>query len=126
MRGRLLGNSPVLVELEEGGGVYKVATLAIGADGLDLAELVEGLLELAGEPLTLYGEVGQKRDEGLGIGVLGEQGVFESWDAVEAPGSVGDFHDELRCGHSMAGGAEGDRGSLYAQSLPCVTSSWQA
>jgi hypothetical protein len=31
---------------------------------------------------------------------LGEQLGFEQRDAVEAPGSVGDFHDELRLGWS--------------------------
>ena len=34
----------------------------------------------------------------MGAGVLGEQLGFEEWDAVEAPGGVGDFVDQLRLG----------------------------
>jgi hypothetical protein len=41
------GNSFVFVEFEEGGGVFEVAALALGAVGLDVAERVPGLLELA-------------------------------------------------------------------------------
>jgi hypothetical protein len=43
-------------------------------------------------------ESGQLRDQGLGAGVLREQFGFEEWDAVEAPGGVGDFMDELSFG----------------------------
>ena len=62
MVGGFPGKSSVLVELEEGGGVFEVAALALGADGLDLAELVDGLLELAGEARAVQAERGQKRD----------------------------------------------------------------
>ncbi len=33
-----------------------------------------------------------------GLGALGKQLGFEEWDAVEAPGGVGDFVDELSLG----------------------------
>jgi hypothetical protein len=64
MIGGFPGNSFVFVEFEEGGGVPEVAALALAADGLDVAELVEGFLELAGEALALDGEV---RDEAMGV-----------------------------------------------------------
>ena len=48
----------MFVEFEEGGGVFEIAALALGAVGLDLAELVEALLELPGKALALDAEVG--------------------------------------------------------------------
>ncbi len=48
-------------------------------------------------------ERGQHRDQGLGVGILGEKLGFEEWDAVEAPGGVGDFVDQL----SFGGGGGG-------------------
>jgi len=62
MIGGLPRNSFVFVEFEEGGGVPEVATLALGAVSLDFAEVVHGLLELAGEPLVMQAESGQLRD----------------------------------------------------------------
>jgi hypothetical protein len=59
MIGGLPGNSSVFVEFEEGGGIFEVAALALGAVGLDLAELVEALLELPGKALALDAEVGK-------------------------------------------------------------------
>jgi hypothetical protein len=50
------------VEFEEGGGVFEVAALALDAVGLDIAELVDGLLELAGEPLVVQAESGKQGD----------------------------------------------------------------
>ncbi len=111
MIGRLPGNSFVFMEFEEGGGVFEVAALALGAVGLNLAELVEAFLELAGETLALDAEVG---DEAMGVdeievnrGLLGgwvggtsEHIGFEERDTVEAPGSVGELLDELRFGGS--------------------------
>ena len=64
MIGGLPGDFAVFVEFEEGSGVLEIAALAIGAVGLDLAELVEALLELAGKALALDGEVG---DEAMGV-----------------------------------------------------------
>jgi hypothetical protein len=93
-------NSFVLVEFEEGGGVFEVAALALGAVGLDLAEHVQGFLKLAGEPLGVHAEGGQLRDQGLGAGGLGEKLGFELGDAVETPGGVGEFLSELGLGGS--------------------------
>ena len=111
MVGRLPGSSFVLVKFEEGGGVFEVAALVLGAIGLDIAERFQAFLELAGETLALDAEVGEKAmgvddvkvDGGLlggGIGGAGEQVGFEERDAVEAPGGVGEFLDELGFGGS--------------------------
>jgi hypothetical protein len=62
MVGGLPGNSFVFVVFEEGGGVFEVAALALDAVGLDIAELVDGLLELAGEPLVVQAESGKQGD----------------------------------------------------------------
>jgi hypothetical protein len=93
-------NSFVFVEFQEGGGVFEVATLALGAVGLDVAELVDGLLELAGEPLVVEAEGGERGNKGLGVRVLGKQLGFERGDAVESPGGVGEFLSELGLGGS--------------------------
>jgi hypothetical protein len=54
----------VFVELEEVCGVIEVAALAPAAVGLDVAELVESLLELAGEALALDAEA---VEEAMGV-----------------------------------------------------------
>src|ERR1700690_939228 len=111
MIGGLPGNSFVLVEFEQGGGIVEVAALAVDAVGLDLAKGLEGLLELAGETMALDTEVG---DESMGVndvegdfliewnggGGAGEHVGFEQRDAVEAPGGVGELLDELQFGWS--------------------------
>ena len=88
----------MFVEFEEGGGVFEIAAFAVGTGGLDFAEGVEGALELARKALALDAEIGEQRNQGLGVGVFGEQPGFEQRDAIEAPGGVGDFRDELRFG----------------------------
>ncbi len=111
MIGGLPRNSFAFVELEEGGGVLEVAALALGAVSLDFAELVEAFLELAGEALALDAEVGEKtmsvdnvegdflieRDGGGGTR---EHLRLQQRDAVETPGGVGEFNDELGLGRS--------------------------
>src|ERR1700678_3031986 len=111
MIGGIPGDSPVFVEFEEGGGFFEIAALGLRAGGLDLAELVEALLELAGKALALDAEVGE---EAMGVddiesdfpidgdhsGGAREHFGFEQRDSVEAPGGVGDFYDELRFGGS--------------------------
>jgi hypothetical protein len=101
MIGGLPGNSSVFVEFEEGGGVLKIVALGLSAVGLDFAELVEALLELAGKALALDAEVG---DEAMGVddiecdflierdgsGGAREHFGFEQRDAVETPGGVGE------------------------------------
>ena len=92
------------MEFEDGGSVAEVAPVALEALGLEFAELVEGLLELAGEALAVEAERGEQavgvhdvERRGLGAGGWGlgarEDVGFEKGDAVEAPGGVGQFVD---------------------------------
>src|SRR5580700_9891557 len=83
---------------EEVGRFVELAALLAATLFLDVAELLDGFLELAGEPRAVQSERGQQRDLGFGVGVLREQLGFEEWDAVEAPRGVGDFVDELSLG----------------------------
>jgi hypothetical protein len=65
----------VLMEFEDGGSVAKVAPLALEALGLEVAELDEGLLELAGEALAVDAERRKRRDgRGWGLGA-GDRGL---------------------------------------------------
>jgi hypothetical protein len=91
MIGGLPRNSFVSVEFQEGGCILEVAALALGALGLDFAEVFDGLLELAGQPRVVQAEGGKRGNKGLGVGVLGKQLGLEQGDAVEAPGGVGEF-----------------------------------
>jgi hypothetical protein len=89
----------------------RAAALAFGAVGLNLAELVEALLELPGKALALDAEVG---DEAMGVDDVegnlliereGSSGArehlgFKQGDVVETPGSVGELLNELRFGGS--------------------------
>ncbi len=88
------------MEFQEGGGAFEVALLFVAALGLDFAELVDGLLELAGEPLVVHAESGDQGNKGLGVRVLGKELRFELRDAVEAPGGVDEFLGELSFGSS--------------------------
>ena len=54
----------VLVEFQQCGGVSEVAALAVLALGLDLAQFVEGFLELARQARTLQVDAG---DEAVGV-----------------------------------------------------------
>jgi hypothetical protein len=83
---------------EDLGHFVEMAALQAAALFLYVAELIEGFLELAGEARAVQAESGELRDQGLGAGGLGEQLGFEEWDAVEAPGGVGDFVDQLGLG----------------------------
>ena len=49
MVGGLPGNAFVLMEFEQVGGIAEVATFLLAAFGLEVTELAEGVLELAGE-----------------------------------------------------------------------------
>jgi hypothetical protein len=109
MIGGLPGNSFLFMEFEEGGGVPEVAALALVTIGLDIEELVERFLELAGEALALDAEAVEKAmgvddvkvDGGLLGGRIGgaiQQVGFEERDAVETPGGVGELVDELGFG----------------------------
>jgi hypothetical protein len=82
---------------KELGGFGELAALQAAALFLDVAELLYGFLKLTGEARAMQTEPGELRD-GLGGGVLRKQLGFEEWDAVDAPGSVGDFVDQLSLG----------------------------
>src|SRR6202022_3490761 len=99
------------MQFQQGGGALEVALLLVTALGLDFAELVQGFLELAGEALAVQAEGGEgavgvddvEVDCGLVGGRVGcavEQGGFKEWDAVEAPGGVGELLGELGFGGS--------------------------
>ena len=94
------GKSFALMAYEELGHFVEMAALQAAALVLDVAELLDSFLELPGEARAVEPERGQLRDQGLGAGGLGEQFGFEEWDAVEAPGGVGEFLDELGFGGS--------------------------
>ena len=83
---------------EDFGHFVEMAALLPVALKLHLAELLGGFLELAGEARTMETKPGEERDLGLGVGGLGEQVGFEEWNAVETPGGVGHFVDQLSFG----------------------------
>jgi hypothetical protein len=88
----------VLVANEEVGSFVELTALDAATFVLHIAELIDGFLELAGEARAVEAKRGELGDEGLRVGVLHEQFSFDEWDAVEAPGGVGDFVGELRLG----------------------------
>ena len=101
----------MFMEFQKGSGTPEVALLLETALGLDFAELVECLSELAGESLGVHAESGEgavgvddvEADGGLLGGRVGgavEQGGFEHRDAVEAPRGVGELVGELSFGGS--------------------------
>src|ERR1700688_4795228 len=94
---------------EEVGRFVELAALQAVALLLDVAKLVKGFLELAGEARAVEAKRGEgamsvddvKVHGGLiggRVGGAAEEGGFEEWDAIKAPGSVGDFVDELSLG----------------------------
>jgi hypothetical protein len=109
MIGRLPGNAFVFVEFEDCGGVLEFAALMLAALELDVAELVERLLELAGESCAVEAEAGEElvgvddvESRGLRGGGRGQGAVeyvgFEEGDAAESPGGIGEFLNELGFG----------------------------
>jgi hypothetical protein len=111
MIGGLPGKPFMFMEFEERGGVFQVATLAFPAFGLDLAQLFERFLELTRQAMPMDAQVAEEAmgvddveiDGGLVIGRIsgaGQQVGLEERDAVDAPGGVGQFADELGFGGS--------------------------
>jgi hypothetical protein len=97
------------MEFEDGGGVFELAALVRAALELDIAELIERLLELAGEAGAIQGEAGEEpvgvdnvESRGLGAGGWGLGSVenvgFEKGNTIEAPGCVGELLDHLGFG----------------------------
>ena len=99
-------NSFVFVELEEGGGAFEVALFLGAAAGLDGAELIERLVELAREAVAVEAESGEgamevddvARQRVMAVCGADEKVGFEQRDAIEAPGGVGQFADEMDFG----------------------------
>jgi hypothetical protein len=99
------------MEFHDSCGMLEVALLLTAALGLDFAEVVHGLLELAGEPLVVQAQGGDdavgvddiKIDASLLGGRVGgaiEEGGFQGWNAIDAPSGVGEFLGELGFGGS--------------------------
>ena len=121
--GGIVGKSFVFVEFEKGGSVFEVVFVALHAVGLDLAELLEGLLELAGEAMAVESELGEsvvgvddiESDSGFIVGRVGgavEEIGFEGRDAVESPGRVGELLSEVGFG--------GSGGAIFIEELAAV------
>lgn len=71
------------MEFQEGGGALEVALLPAAALGLDLAEVVQSFLELAGEPLVVA--------VGVGIGfVMKASSSVVAWANGGFAGWIGD------------------------------------
>jgi hypothetical protein len=62
---------------ENFGHFVEMAALQAATFFLDVAEVLGGLLELAGEARAVHSEPGQERDLDLGFGIVGEQFGFE-------------------------------------------------
>ena len=91
-------DSFAFMEFEDDGGVFQFALFALAALGLEGAELVERLLELAGQALAMDAERGDGLDQELGSGGVLEEAGFEERDAVLAPREVGELVDKLGFG----------------------------
>jgi hypothetical protein len=101
------------MEFQEGRGMFELALLLAATLGLDFAELIHGLLELAGEPRVVQaeGDEGTVGVDDVKVGAVEESG-FECGDAVDSPGGVGDFLDELSLG--------GSGGLVFVEELAAV------
>jgi hypothetical protein len=97
------------MEFEDGGGIFELAALVMAAVELDIAELIERLLELASEAGAIQCEAGEEpmgvHDIEINGGLLCwrvggalEHVGFEERDAIEAPGCVGELLDHLGFG----------------------------
>jgi len=127
MVGGVPGNSFVFMEFEDGGGVFELAVLIAEALVLDVAELIERLLELARETGAVQSEICQKamgvddvEGGGLGAGGWGlgarKDVGFQERDAIYAPGCVGELLDQLGFG---CGGGFVFVDELAAEALVC-------
>jgi len=105
---------------EELGRVAELAAFKLPAFFLDVTELLESLLELAGEALAMQAERGEGA---VGIddvevlvgqvGGAGEQVGFQKGNSVETPSRIGQFVDEL--------GFSGRRRFVFIEKLLVVT-----
>ena len=110
----VVGLSFVLIHKRDIDEVIEVLLLLVASDFLDVAELGDEALELAGEALGVHAQVGERlrltfERRGDGEGVLDsvadggevEEIGFERGGAVESPGSVGEGLDEVGLGGSF-------------------------
>src|ERR1035438_111308 len=86
MVGGLPGNSFVFMEFEDGGGVFELAAFVGAALELDIAELIERLLELAGEAGAIQCEAGE---ETVGVDDIEVNGGLLCWRVRGALEHVG-------------------------------------
>jgi hypothetical protein len=111
------------MEFEDGGGIFELAALVMAAVELDIAELIERLLELAGEAGAIQCEAGEEpvgvHDIEINCGLLCwwvggalEHVGFEERDAIDAPGCVGELLDQLGFGWG--------RGLIFIHELAAV------
>ena len=100
------------MHFEQCGGAFEVAFFFGAAIGLEVAQLIESFVELAGEAVGVEGEFGDglvgiddvELDGGFRSGRMGgarEQFGFECGGAVEAPGGIDEFLDELLFGGAL-------------------------
>ncbi|MBV9769205.1 MAG: hypothetical protein JOZ32_06520 [Bryobacterales bacterium] len=113
----------MFMEFQEGGGLLELALLLAAPFGLDFAEVGQGFLELAREPLVVQAEgsesaVGIDDIEvdgsllGRRIGGAVKEGGLKPGDTVQAPGGVDEFLGEL----SLGGGG----GLVFVEKLAAV------
>ena len=95
MIGGLERKSFVFMKFQEIGGLAELVALFAAALFLDVAELVERLLELAREAGAIEAEDGDLFDCGTRVR---EHVGFQARDAIQAPACFGDFLDELDLG----------------------------
>jgi hypothetical protein len=102
MIGGFPGNSFVFIEFEDGSGVFELGAFVEEALILEIAEFVEGFLELAREAGAVQAEAGEDAMcvddvESFGLGAAQDVGLEER-NAIEAPGCVGQILDQLGFG----------------------------
>src|ERR1035438_770141 len=108
MIGRLPGNAFVFVEFEDCGGVLEFAALMLAALELDVAELVERLLELAGESCAVEAEAGEELVGVDDVESRGLRGGGRGQGAGEYVGGGGEGE-----GRGLGGGGGGGGGVEY-------------
>jgi len=102
-------------DVGEGGSFFGQFVGDVGAEGavgLELGELLEGVVEAAFVRGAIAGEEGELA-QGFGVFIEGEEGVFAVGDALEVPGGAEEaFEQEL-----LDGALGGDFGGELAAEL---------
>ena len=109
------------MQFENCGCVFQIACLGFAAGGLDFAELIQSLVELAGEPMAVHAEIGEGAllaaksfgdgEAGVEVGDVDidaagrggerQQIALQGGDSIEAPGGVGKILDQLLFGGTL-------------------------